>query len=244
MATEGRLTCPHCGHVATAPMPEDACVYFFECPGCKAVMRPLPGDCCVFCSYGDQKCPPRQQTIGVATGIRVAPPAPTAPDRPLSLEELEARIRARLHRVCLGWPAEQFSKLVSVIAATTQKYESRQASSLSIGPIGSSTQVLTDIRKTLDRSAAFRGSASGGVINEVPGDPRWLELVEAFAEVMEENRQDAGVLQSFDVPQRRLRLPLSAETWWIWEPQPGDLDQPSRQVARRAYHSYRALAEE
>ena len=58
MAVEGRLTCPRCHHATTAPMPEDACVYFFECPSCKALLRPLAGDCCVFCSYGDHKCPP------------------------------------------------------------------------------------------------------------------------------------------------------------------------------------------
>jgi hypothetical protein len=40
-------------------MPDDACVFFFECPECKTLLRPLEGDCCVFCSYGDHKCPPR-----------------------------------------------------------------------------------------------------------------------------------------------------------------------------------------
>jgi hypothetical protein len=24
------------------------------------LLRPKPGDCCVFCSYGDMKCPPMQ----------------------------------------------------------------------------------------------------------------------------------------------------------------------------------------
>ena len=65
MAVEGRLTCPGCQHVITAPMPDDACVVFFECLGCKTILRPLPGDCCVFCSYGDHECPPRLQTINV-----------------------------------------------------------------------------------------------------------------------------------------------------------------------------------
>jgi hypothetical protein len=25
------------------------------------VLRPKPGDCCVFCSYGSVKCPPQQK---------------------------------------------------------------------------------------------------------------------------------------------------------------------------------------
>jgi hypothetical protein len=54
------LTCPECGHVAEEVMPTDACQWFYDCKGCGAVLRPLPGDCCVFCSYGDTPCPPVQ----------------------------------------------------------------------------------------------------------------------------------------------------------------------------------------
>ena len=55
------LTCPHCGHAAREAMPTDACVYFHTCRGCGAPLTPKPGDCCVFCSYADVKCPPKQQ---------------------------------------------------------------------------------------------------------------------------------------------------------------------------------------
>ena len=41
-------------------MPTDACQWFYDCKGCGAVIRPLPGDCCVFCSYGTLPCPPVQ----------------------------------------------------------------------------------------------------------------------------------------------------------------------------------------
>jgi len=41
-------------------MPTDACIFFYECQGCHELLRPLPGDCCVFCSYGTVKCPPVQ----------------------------------------------------------------------------------------------------------------------------------------------------------------------------------------
>ena len=39
-------------------MPTDACQFFRDCPACGAVVRPLDGDCCVFCSYADAPCPP------------------------------------------------------------------------------------------------------------------------------------------------------------------------------------------
>jgi hypothetical protein len=41
-------------------MPDDACLFFWNCPGCGARLKPKPGDCCVFCSYGSVPCPPVQ----------------------------------------------------------------------------------------------------------------------------------------------------------------------------------------
>lgn len=54
------LTCPECGHAARETMPEDSCIWFYECQGCATLLNPQSGDCCVFCSYGDVKCPPVQ----------------------------------------------------------------------------------------------------------------------------------------------------------------------------------------
>jgi len=54
------LTCPRCGNRSVEGMPEDACLFFHECARCHALLRPLPGDCCVFCSYGSVPCPPVQ----------------------------------------------------------------------------------------------------------------------------------------------------------------------------------------
>lgn len=54
------LTCPNCGHKKDEIMPTDACAYFYECESCKARLKPLEGDCCVYCSYGTVKCPPIQ----------------------------------------------------------------------------------------------------------------------------------------------------------------------------------------
>ena len=57
---DATLTCPNCGHRAREAMPEDRCLYFYDCAGCGALLRPLDGDCCVFCSYADVPCPPMQ----------------------------------------------------------------------------------------------------------------------------------------------------------------------------------------
>lgn len=58
---ESILTCPRCGFRHKETMPADACVYFHDCPNCGKRLKPKPGDCCVFCSYGTVKCPPMQQ---------------------------------------------------------------------------------------------------------------------------------------------------------------------------------------
>jgi hypothetical protein len=54
------ITCPHCGHKTEQIMPTNACMFFFDCPACKARLKPRAGDCCVFCSYGSVPCPPIQ----------------------------------------------------------------------------------------------------------------------------------------------------------------------------------------
>jgi hypothetical protein len=58
---DSTLTCPNCGHVKTETMPTDSCQWFYECERCLTVLKPKPGDCCVFCSYGTVPCPPVQQ---------------------------------------------------------------------------------------------------------------------------------------------------------------------------------------
>ena len=44
-------------------MPTDACVFFYDCKGCGERLKPLPGSCCVFCSYGSVPCPPIQEGL-------------------------------------------------------------------------------------------------------------------------------------------------------------------------------------
>jgi hypothetical protein len=58
---ESTLTCPLCGHQKTETMPTEACQFFYQCTACHQILKPLPGDCCVYCSYGSVQCPPMQQ---------------------------------------------------------------------------------------------------------------------------------------------------------------------------------------
>jgi hypothetical protein len=58
---QSTLTCPHCAHQALETMPADACQFFYKCTGCGELLKPLEGDCCVFCSYGYVPCPPIQE---------------------------------------------------------------------------------------------------------------------------------------------------------------------------------------
>jgi len=59
---ESTITCPKCGYQKEETMPTDVCQWFYECESCKTLLKPLHGDCCVFCSYGDVKCPSMQQS--------------------------------------------------------------------------------------------------------------------------------------------------------------------------------------
>jgi hypothetical protein len=57
------IVCPACGHRESEIIPEDACQYFYKCNANK-------GDCCVFCSYGDVKCPSAQGNAGCCRARR------------------------------------------------------------------------------------------------------------------------------------------------------------------------------
>ncbi|MDR2221867.1 MAG: hypothetical protein LBE34_03910 [Flavobacteriaceae bacterium] len=58
---QSTLTCPNCSFKKTEQMPTNACQFFYECSNCHTILKPHTGDCCVYCSYGDVKCPPIQQ---------------------------------------------------------------------------------------------------------------------------------------------------------------------------------------
>ena len=61
---QSMITCPECGHCETENMPVDACQWFYECKACGTIIKPVLGDCCVFCSYGTVPCPPVQEQKG------------------------------------------------------------------------------------------------------------------------------------------------------------------------------------
>jgi hypothetical protein len=60
------LTCPLCRASHTETMPTDFCQIVYRCAVCGGTVRPKPGDCCVFCSYADTRCPPKQIELGGA----------------------------------------------------------------------------------------------------------------------------------------------------------------------------------
>jgi len=57
---QSTITCPKCGHSQKESMSTDSCQFFYDCTGCGELLKPLAGDCCVYCSYGSVKCPPIQ----------------------------------------------------------------------------------------------------------------------------------------------------------------------------------------
>ena len=68
MEMTSTIKCPACGHREREIMPEDACQYFYKCKGCGTVLKPKAGDCCIFCSFGDVRCPPVQESAGCCGG--------------------------------------------------------------------------------------------------------------------------------------------------------------------------------
>ena len=57
------ITCPKCSFQKAEEMPTDSCIFFYECERCNSIIKPLPGDCCVFCSNGTLACPPRSGPV-------------------------------------------------------------------------------------------------------------------------------------------------------------------------------------
>lgn len=52
----GNVTCPECGHKQPIEIPGISCQAFYKCAGCGKVIQ-AKKSCCVFCDYGDRKCP-------------------------------------------------------------------------------------------------------------------------------------------------------------------------------------------
>ncbi|MHA1211864.1 MAG: GDCCVxC domain-containing (seleno)protein [Candidatus Heimdallarchaeota archaeon] len=54
------ITCPNCGFKKEETMPTNYCQVKYKCTNCGSILKPKSGDCCVYCSYGTEKCPPLQ----------------------------------------------------------------------------------------------------------------------------------------------------------------------------------------
>lgn len=61
MQLQSTIACPQCGNTKEETMPIDSCLIFYQCASCGTFLKPLHGDCCVFCSYGSIKCPSMQE---------------------------------------------------------------------------------------------------------------------------------------------------------------------------------------
>ncbi len=61
MLLETTISCPYCNHKMTAKMSQTSIHFLHECNNCHKILKPVKGHCCIFCSYGDIKCPNTQK---------------------------------------------------------------------------------------------------------------------------------------------------------------------------------------
>jgi len=57
MKLKSSITCPECGYSKEEEMPIDSCQYIYQCENCETILKPKKSECCVYCSYGTNKCP-------------------------------------------------------------------------------------------------------------------------------------------------------------------------------------------
>jgi hypothetical protein len=61
LVLETSIICPACGFRGDETMSGIEPVHFYTCKGCNKVLKPIYGDCCVFCSYATVVCPGEQR---------------------------------------------------------------------------------------------------------------------------------------------------------------------------------------
>ncbi len=52
----GNVTCPECKYLQKMKIPTNMCMQSYSCDSCKKEIK-AKNSCCVFCDYGDRKCP-------------------------------------------------------------------------------------------------------------------------------------------------------------------------------------------
>ena len=63
------IKCPYCSHKKTEVMPINFCQFLYNCEACKKLIKPIKGDCCIYCSYGSIPCPTVQKDICYSPNI-------------------------------------------------------------------------------------------------------------------------------------------------------------------------------
>ncbi len=54
------LICPECGEKQKVEMSSSENTLIFECCSCKEIIQTTEDECCVYCQYGEVKCPSQQ----------------------------------------------------------------------------------------------------------------------------------------------------------------------------------------
>ncbi len=91
------ITCPLCGYERAVTMPTDACQFSYVCDRCEILIKPKPGDCCVFCSYGSIPCPSVQQAHSDILTMKQQEVLAASYQPRIKLEKLRAATTELLH---------------------------------------------------------------------------------------------------------------------------------------------------
>lgn len=62
MKLQSIITCPECGFKKEETISQNSCQQMYQCSNCDVLLKPKGKDCCVFCSYGSEKCLPMQDS--------------------------------------------------------------------------------------------------------------------------------------------------------------------------------------
>ena len=57
---KNKLTCPNCGATQTVKMLALEVCSVYQCNTCKEIIQAHTNECCVYCEYGEVKCPSEQ----------------------------------------------------------------------------------------------------------------------------------------------------------------------------------------
>lgn len=52
------VTCPKCSKRSRVKIPEDNCLFYYECKKCKHKLEVPASQCCIICAYSNKECAP------------------------------------------------------------------------------------------------------------------------------------------------------------------------------------------